>query len=55
MAYVDMLKARLSPSHSAEIDKAQKYLAALAKDITRICLHVLIFLLSFTLRNKTMP
>lgn len=31
MTYVDMLKARLSPSHSAEIDKAQKYLAALAR------------------------
>lgn len=51
----DMLKGMLLPSHSSEIDKAQKYLAAVTKENRRISLHVLIFLLSFILKNKTVP
>lgn len=49
----DMWKERLLPSHSSEVGKAQKYLGAITKENRRIPFHVLIFLLSFTLKNKT--
>jgi len=51
----DTLKGRLLSSHSSEMVKAQKYLAAVTKENRIISLHVLIFLLSFILKNKTVP